>query len=229
LNAASAAQFGFVVRAGTLGRGDGNGIIESWSYTGNTVYDWNQSGEPYFFWEDLSAARLIDATFTTASDAAGGANLSSSGTGSSNLNNYLPQAKLGNGNYIYVYSGLAYGTPAGGGPNYFGMSIIAGIDASGGMTGVSPPAATAPGLTVRQAYNIDQKIDDGYPDTGKVLTQYPGGPGSTGTPWPGTGLASWATSDSATTCFNTAGSRHVYSITYNNGTGLNCALSFKFQ
>src|ERR1017187_10157050 len=72
MNAATATQFGFVSRAGTEGRGDGNGIIEGYNYTHNTasyqVPEVNGTGEPLLFWRDLSQAGLIEGSFQSATD-----------------------------------------------------------------------------------------------------------------------------------------------------------------
>ena len=49
INAALATQFSFLPRAGTQGRGDGNGLIEGYDYGTNLVYSWQTGGEPVFF------------------------------------------------------------------------------------------------------------------------------------------------------------------------------------
>src|SRR6202012_1083241 len=62
------AIYGFAARAGTSGRGDGNGVIEGYNYLSNTVTTDVQSGETMLAWADLSAARLIDKTFASTTD-----------------------------------------------------------------------------------------------------------------------------------------------------------------
>ena len=86
---------------------------------------------------------------------------------------------------------------------------------------------------MQQAYNIDQKMDDGLPQTGKVTATYANfnnGWWAAGGGVQGAADTS-ATSPSATTCFDNgsvAGTQQ-YSMSQNKGTGVNCALSFKFQ
>ncbi len=92
--------------------------------------------------------------------------------------------------------------------------------------------------TVQQAYEIDKKIDDGLPQSGSVLALSPFGWGSgMDYIWAGTAIFNsptpytTATAGSDTTCFdngNVVGTQH-YSTEMNNGMGVNCALSFRFQ
>lgn len=78
---------------------------------------------------------------------------------------YFPAAKLGNGNYIYVYNNN--------GSNYYQISAVNFL-----FLGIDPVAYTA--ISVAQAYNIDNKIDDGLPLSGNVTTVYFTGYLSTG-------------------------------------------------
>jgi hypothetical protein len=234
----SAQQFGFAPRWINEGQGDGNGILEGVNAGGpNQSSPWLQgAGETVLFWMDLSTAGLIDGGFNSATATNPPASVA---LGSMGL--YLPTAKIGSGNYLYVYSGgwqAAYNWdnfaptyPTGDGHNYFGTIAYPGEENSGQIYG-------SLGITVVQAYNIDKKMDDGLPQSGNVIALYtawyaPGwAPGiSCGgacafapytTPVPG----------SSTTCFdnnNTNGNTQQYSMAQNNGTGLNCGLSFKFQ
>src|SRR4029077_13535230 len=88
-----------------------------------------------------------------------------------NLNVYFPQEKLGGGNYIYTYSGIYWnhGVPAASnlGVNYFGLSAMSSLNTNGG------PTSTA-NIPVAQAYAIDSKIDDGLPQSGRVMAWYVG-------------------------------------------------------
>ena len=69
-------QFGFSAvptRGGVQGRGDGDGILEGYNYSASTAYTCNTSnncyitGEPMFFWEDLSTnSGLIEGGFNFA-------------------------------------------------------------------------------------------------------------------------------------------------------------------
>ena len=111
-----------------------------------------------------------------------------------------------------------------------GLAAVTIIDP--GNTGMT----STPGVTALQALRIDQKMDDGLPQYGNILakwynqTQYFN--------WVG-GVSYWiespyttSTAGSSTSCFdnnNIAGAPQQYSVTQNNGAGVNCALSFKFQ
>lgn len=213
--AATAAQFSLTTRSGNRGDGDGNGILETTG--GGGIGNMVAAGETGMFWVDLSSAGLIAGGFNSAN--AGSTNVSAS-----QLPSYLPTASVGGGNYVYVYSGGGWNSSAwiSNNINYFGISSLSGT--------INPgwPISTSNVMAVSQAYNIDKKIDDGLPQTGKVLAVYAGGCCSAPN-WVGASDTS-QTPGSATTCYdnnNVAGTQN-YSIEYNNGAGLNCALSLPF-
>ena len=100
-------------------------------------------------------------------------------------------------------------------------------------------------ITPVEAYNIDRKIDDGLPQMGNITAMTLDGnysiwaagaetggdfdPTTQGPVVAGDGVQ---TPPSDNTCYdnnNQPGGLEQYSIGYNNGTGQNCALSFKFQ
>jgi prepilin-type N-terminal cleavage/methylation domain-containing protein len=222
-----ASAFGFVSRssAGQAGQGDGNGVVEGYNGSVNSGF-YQGGGETGLFWVDLSTGgtgsqpNLIDGGFSTATSGVPAAAVTAS-----TLSNYLPQAKLGRGNFIYVWST--------GGVNYYGLSVPSGITTGAVMT-------STPSLSVQQAYNIDKKVDDGVPLTGNVTANY------VSTSAAENGSATWAgaspsstnspltaaTAGSATTCYddtNSATTPAAYSLAQNNGAGSNCALSFRFQ
>jgi prepilin-type N-terminal cleavage/methylation domain-containing protein len=218
LPAPMAAQFGFVSRAGTAGRGDGNGIIQGYSYNLGTVGNGNVlGGETVFFWEDLSSAHLISDSFSTATDA----NINTPGPNVTNLSPYIPAAKIGGGNYIAIYNLN--------GAVYFMLDAVTLVDNNGTMY-------SNPALTVMQAYNIDKKIDDGLPQTGRAIALYITANGQNFV-WAGSfsngGVPfTIATAGSSTSCFdngNAAGMIQQYSIEQSNGNGVNCALSLRMQ
>jgi prepilin-type N-terminal cleavage/methylation domain-containing protein len=207
---AAAAQFGFVARSGIPGSGDNNGVIEGQCYGCPTpTYGWDEDGEPLFFWEDLSAAKLIKGTFNTATDA-------DVGVVTSNFGRYFPPAQIGNGNYVYVYStnpgcpGCSQNTTT----NYYGISIPVSISASGNLI-------SSAGMSVMQAHDVDQKIDDGFPVTGRIVAQYSIGGGQA------IQNAANAAADSAATCYNN--STNAYSVNISGGANVTCGLSFRFQ
>jgi prepilin-type N-terminal cleavage/methylation domain-containing protein len=209
ISASLVKQLGFTtvpVRAGTQARGDGNGVIQGWDYGSSTEYDWNQTGETAFFWEDISAnSPLIEGSFSTAQDAEPSASIT-------NINTYLPAAKVGNGNYINVWSES--------GINYFVLTLVTTISQGGAFGGY-------PGLTAAQAQSIDSKVDDGFPKQGNVTIFY--GSSAAG----GYGESPHAVSGSATTCYDYRGNSGTnppqYSIEIGNGNNVHCALSFQFQ
>jgi prepilin-type N-terminal cleavage/methylation domain-containing protein len=235
INAAAAATFGFVSRGLYAGEGDGNGVIQGvdTNSAGHNYSNSQGTGESAMFWVDLSSAAagsLIDGGFNTASP-----NVMAGTISGTNLNSYFPPAKLGRGNYVYVYSGGwqmdSQGTP-GDSLNYYGLSAVSSI--------TSAQIISSTALTVAQAYNIDKKVDDGFPQSGNVMAMYltsnglvwAAGGGATGAAGGNSGPTTTATSGSTTTCYDnggTTGAPMNYSLEISNGAYTNCALSFRFQ
>jgi len=221
----TASMFGFQPRGQYAGEGDGNGILEGvWQNAPNSNNGYyGQTGEEAMFWVDLSTAGLIDGGFNTATSATVGADVSGSG-----LSAYMPTAKIANGNYVYVWSGgmndSGVGPPtAYNGINYYGLAVVTSFT-------VGIIKSTKMSLSVNQAYNIDKKIDDGYPLTGFVTATYQ----SSGNWWVGQipEHSTWSTAQTPTTCYDnggTNGATQQYSMGSNGGNGMNCALSFRFQ
>lgn len=86
------------------------------------------------------------------------------------------------------------------------------------------------GLSVAQASAIDTKMGDGLPMGGRVIAMYLNWD-SFRTPNYAGAANTNATPASSTTCYdnnNVAAGVQKYSITQNNGSGTNCALSFAF-
>lgn len=214
--ASDATRFGFVARAGTAGRGDGNGLLEGYYYAGGRTYGWNQQGETIFFWRDLSDAKLIPNNFSTVTDT------DPFPINTTALPLYIPPAVLGQSNYVITFSecqfdGQCFLAGQIANNNFFGLEKITAItDTPVGITNADK------GLSVMQAYSIDKKIDDGIPNRGNVQAFYPYGSAAPSSYW-----SPNSASASSSTCFDTT--NNSYSITQNNGTGMNCGLSFKFQ
>jgi prepilin-type N-terminal cleavage/methylation domain-containing protein len=238
INSAAAAQFGFTPRGQYAGEGDGNGIIEgvSANAAGQNSGYYEMIGETVMFWVDLTTANgmkvnLIEGGFSAASPITG---LSGSYYSSPNItgplaSNYLPVSKISPTNYVYVWSNNSI--------NYFGLSALYGVTNNGYMD-------SGANLTVRQAYSIDPKIDDGFPQTGNVTAQF----NDRGQQWVAAGTGqittpgasgTQATSGSSTTCYDNSnsssgvpgisGAVQHYSFEISSGSNLSCALSFKFQ
>lgn len=247
---AQAAQFNFATPRTFAGEGDGNGVIEG-VYSHTTLANMTCapfSGEQAMFWVDLSTAKLIDGRFSTATPTTNPEDSGLTITGSG-VNKYFPSAKLGNGGYVYVWSGGWSGfAGSGDGKNYFAVT---------GVTGSYSPnmAASVPSMTVAQAYSIDKKTDDGLPQSGKVMAMdgflywASGGPvtgsppygsntgdyeaGTFGPITPSTSSPVWDdTPPSSIECYYNTGNNSVsspenYNLSYPNN--LNCSLSFQFQ
>jgi prepilin-type N-terminal cleavage/methylation domain-containing protein len=244
LNASLAAKFGLTTRAGIQGRGDGDGILEGYDYDASEACTYSTStpcyitGEPILFWRDLSSANLIDSAFSTATDSAttngGWGQWCSSGCANYFISLIIPAAKIGTGNYVYAYGSNAV--------NFFAVLGIINIGTSPGTIYLAQPS-----LTVAQAYAIDKKTDDGLPLSGRVIVQaftntnWWGNSGGTvsgawysgNMDWLGSGGApGTATPASSTSCYDNGGNASnpmAYSLSQNNGAGVNCALSFKMQ
>ena len=227
-----ATQFGFQARGQYGGEGDGNGILEGvWTHGSNNNFGLEQSaGETPMFWADLSAAKMIDGAFTTASPTNA---IAATLTSTPNIGALFPAAKLGNGNYIYVYSLSALGN-GGNGKNYFGMSGVTSVNNL-----LCGDVSSSPTVTVAQAYNIDKKIDDGLPNSGNVVAQYingaiswAGASAGDGTCATGPGTpTTTATPATSSTCYDNGGvtgTQH-YSMEQSNGSGTNCGVSFVMQ
>jgi len=224
LNGQVATQFGFAARGALPGEGDGNGIMESVYGTNGTTYGCLETvGENAMFWVDLTTANglnlnLIDGGFNTANSTTQPATPSIiTGTG---LNLYLPEAKLGRGSYIYVWSQNSV--------NYFGISGISKLYNYGALYAYRS-------ITVRQSYDMDTKIDDGLPQSGRItaqalLSQNPGWLGASDTSATGGGPGTcYDNSSGAAWWTGINGATQHYSIEVNNGNGANCELSFQFQ
>ena len=208
LNAVTATTFGFTPRGNFPGEGDGNGFLEGVGFDGpnsNTGVA-QATGETVMYWVDLTYANgmnvnLIDGSFNTASPTV----VPSSTISTTMLPRYMPSAKLGRGTSIYA-AGFTL-------TNYFVLSLVTSVS-SGGFVSANP------GVTVLQAYQIDKKIDDGLPMAGGVTAAYlnPGvvNPAHTSSP------------AIATDCYDSTASP-AYAINVSNGSGVNCALAFRFQ
>jgi len=145
----------------------------------------------------------------------------------------IPQAKIGRGNFIYVFSGGYSGNNA---TKYFGLSAVNGI------INCCIQDST-PALTVAEAYNMDSKIDDGLPQSGRVVAIYNTRYGAAGTylwnAWAdggGDGGVAPGTAKSPTslTCYDNGGNasapmKYTVAPPTTNSANLNCALSFRFQ
>jgi len=220
IDAADAAQFGFFARGTLPGQGDGNGILEGYESGAGTHSGLDEAaGETVMFWVDLSTAGLIEGGFNTATVATNPTTIPATALGS-----YFPAGKLGRGNYVYVFSG---GYTASDGINYFGLAAVYTVD-------FGRQLESNDGVSVSEASAIDTKIDDGLPMSGNVMAQFLRGAavrwtitsGAAGPPY------TTATQGYSGSCYdngNVGGATQQYSLTQKGGSGVNCALSFRFQ
>jgi prepilin-type N-terminal cleavage/methylation domain-containing protein len=219
LSATLAAQFGFGVRSGAPGKGDGNGLLEGVGGS-CTPCGYTEQGESLMFWQDLSGAGLISETFASSSTNTSGGLLAPATLTSTpvTIGSLFPTAKLAQGNYVYVYS---YS-----GSNYYGLSAIT-SDMGGGYLN------SQPALTVQQAYAMDVKTDDGLPQSGNVTAKFLNAAGGASAPPVWTNASPGGTqAGSSATCYDNGGNVSnpmQYSMEENNGGGVNCALSFQMQ
>ena len=233
----TASGFGFKARGLYGGQGDGNGFMDGIhiNAAGQNCGFYSISGENALFWVDLSTANLIDSTINTAT-ATNPANGLPRPTGA-DIYKYFPSAQIGS-NYVYTGSGTCTKYPYANvfrkRVNYFIISLVTGV-----YSNINPTVDV--GLTVQQAYSIDNKIDDGLPQIGRVIAGYfrncPPYTGCSSFDWSNSTQAqtnsayTTATPASATSCFdngNVVGTQK-YSVGTDNGAGINCALSIQFQ
>ncbi|HEU5047493.1 MAG TPA: prepilin-type N-terminal cleavage/methylation domain-containing protein [Rickettsiales bacterium] len=251
-----ASNFGFSARGTGVpgGEGDGNGILQGYvAADGVTGAAAEAVGETAIFWADLSTAGLVDVNIQSY-DAKGAGypsayHINSQAitlSSSPGLYQWLPTAKLGNGNFVYVWSNASSASVANTYKNYFAVSTITDF-----FNNHDYETTVNPGVTVTQAYNIDKKTDDGVPLAGNVTACYVNwnsGYHGYGIPPAGLSLgqtganAGWAngsrcnafttavTYDPAN-CYDNggvAGKAQAYSVAQ-NASSTNCALSFGLQ
>ncbi len=239
----TASGFGFVARGGTAGTGNDDGIMQ-----GSSCFLCSD-GENGLFWQDLSAAKLIGGNFSLFASASSGLPGVLTEASSPSISSLLPRAVIGNSIYVYVYNdGIS--TLLKDRKNYFGISGLAApasVGANGTIVTVSGSSSNPRSLSVQQAYNIDNKIDDGLPFTGNVNVLYlwrtilmiedrylaataSGGIGETWTSLNAMTLPNPAMYPYSGSCFDNGGVPGV-TIKYSlyNSDQKNCELSIKFQ
>lgn len=129
------------------GLGNGDGAVQAdddAACTGNTACI---SGEAAVFWYELAQAGLITEPITNVGMAKAALAID---------DNSVPQSKLGKGARVTVNS-IA-------GRNYYVLGNASGTTAATGL------ATWAAGISGIDAYNLDTKVDDGVPTTGKLLS-----------------------------------------------------------
>jgi len=203
-----ALSYGFAARAGTVGQGDNNYLIEGGAAGSSIV-----AGEGALFWNDLSTALLIDSTLI-GHDCTANTGTCLASSAAVPVTSIVPACKLSDGCELIVY--------ASGGINYFSiyrLNVVTGVDNGGFIHG------NGFGQTPTEAYGIDKKIDDGLPLTG-VVTITNGLTFDNSAPLPVTPAAPapsvCVSNVPATGSYNTAGSA-------NADTGANCTIQVRIN
>ena len=213
----NAAANGFAARAGGPGRGNGDEKLGS-----GAQYDAGSSsvaGETALFWNDLSTAGLIEGNYQGIDCAAPPPSVvCTASSATMPVNAIIPTAKIGNNNYVFVYY-----DPLIENANVYQILAMTGIASTGEMVGA------AQGMTHRQAFVIDTKIDDGLPETGIVVsrrenTHFAQAPFA-GYKWGATGGECGVPNDGTN-----YGSPSAYNLSYEkNGLIYGCSISIRFQ
>lgn len=215
LQASSFGLFGFTgAQAGTIGMGDGNGLLEGSGTAGSAA----PIGETLAFWRHLSDASLVDGQYGLVGDSL---IVSTSGAVTatvSNIQQSLPLSKLGPSGSIVVY--------ANSGLNYYQVVPVSQVTTTAYANGTS-------GMTPVQAFAIDTKLDDGQPNTGTVRAKSLSASLLDATPDDASLVPSSNAASTAATCTVGASGTDA-TATYNRiaGTGGNdpsCSLRFRFN
>jgi len=226
-------QYGFNTRSWwTVGCGNGGGCGDGDGYiNGNNGWQsGSQADEGHLFWLDLTQSGMFSGNFTLYAN-----------TTTTNVANFLPKANLDDGLYILVYSGGVVGPSYNDGKNYINVSKVTSFASNNqGYT------RSKNGVKVVYAYNIDTKMDDGLPQSGKVLafgnsyqghTAWAGGDNAGSGDYWGAGRRNLADNSASTaanvgdstSCYNNGGvaGPQKYAINTNINSP-NCSLSFDF-
>ena len=179
----------------TTGLGNGNGVIESSGSSSTAGFP----GEPLMFYAQLASSNLISDSIATTGAAVTYSAAAAVTVGNSNM----PANKLSRGR-IY---------PIGfGGLHYF---LLANFGSTTAGTGVF---AAAPGdsLVPSDAFNIDSKMDDGFPNSG-IVRPFIMAAATTAASLPAAGEAGASDAGSATPvngdCWNSGNSSYATTLT----------------
>ncbi len=215
LAAASASAFGLCptagCMAGTTGLGDNSGLVTDTGGSATLAI-----GEPLAFWQQMTAANLIDGNYGAALTTGGAVAADTTGA---TIGTYLPPARLGRGNY--------WNAGAVDGINYY---LLSGFG--------STPIATAGTLTFAgaitpiEAFNIDTKIDDGAPNTGTVQARGTATSGAIYAALTSANNAAFATTPASGTCITgtaATNTNNTYARGTTSGNNPNCILRMRFN
>ncbi len=207
LQQSMAGAFGlFQVTYGTaLGFGDGNGLVE-----GGASGAAAPLGETLVFWRHMSDASLVDGQLGVS-----GNSLIVPSTGATTgpvttISQSLPNSRTSPANSFIVY--------ATGGMNYYQLMPVSGISTNAYVAGTT-------GITPIQAFSMDGKLDDGFPNSGVVFAKGINSSPNTAPSFNATSTANncivSSTATSTTSTYN-----RVASTGGNDGS---CSLRFRFN
>ena len=205
LTAARAVEFTFSPATtgnatGAVGFRDGNGIIEGGAANSNTV-----NGETALFWQDLGTSGFIAGTYPGI-----GVTATAPALTAANIGTFLPHSKLRDTASYYVYSNV--------GRNFYYLGALA--QAAGG------PLTSTPAVTPLEAKGIDDKIDDGYPTTGVVIS-LTAGSGSAVPTGGALNTPDAGITKTSTTCMDGTTAIKTYNSDPANNGGINCLLQLR--
>ena len=208
MSASNASSVGFATRVGTAGRGDGNGKVEG---GGIGIVGYPNAGEMSLFWNDLSAAGLIEGSYKGIDCPRDGFTCTIS-SATIPISQIFPPIKMGSNNYMSVVNDNGINSLVFFG-NIMTVSRVGGYLIAGDLYG-----GTLYGLTPVQAYNIDLKIDDGLPLTGSIA-------GVGGIGWTATTIAPMLVGvPSANRCGNSSTTPTSYNIAPPYGAAYICTI-----
>lgn len=202
----NAANFGFLALTTSppVGHGDGNGYIEGGSADATVAI-----GETLAFWRHLSDANLIDGLLGTSGNSSIVAATGLLTADVVNISQSLPVSKTTPAVNFIVYAADGF--------NFYQLLPISGITAA---TGAYTFGNT--GLSPIQAINMDNKLDDGMPNTGVVVARFLTGINAAPT--------FNATATAATCTIGSGVATDTYNLTMNNGgNDTSCSLRFRFN
>lgn len=136
---------------GAVGLGNGDNVMQPGLCTNPNGY----GGESAVFWTHLSQANLVPDHASAITDFQAVAAIPTI------TDDYLPQARLGNGNRIHITSTE--------GRNYY---VVAGFTAS---AATSCTLTAEDRMTPQTAFQLDSKVDDGNAKTGLMISVLNGG------------------------------------------------------
>jgi|CXWL01.1.fsa_nt_gi prepilin-type N-terminal cleavage/methylation domain-containing protein len=239
-----ATQLGLAARIPcATGHNHGNGWIDFpdppcpatyWDYGGPT-------GEGNLFWVDLNTTGVMPNRILV-----GDLDVDVSG---SDIAKYLPTSPLADDLYVYVWGRPGDFVLDG----YFNIKRRNFLSVASNTRYCSNNACTwmkpyfVPTVRVIDVYNVDTKIDDGLPQSGRITASYVRltGSGNSGSALWAEGVVGShssgayhspvdlsAITQSSTTCYDNGGVNGAvrkYSISQDGGSGMNCAITYEMQ